>query len=271
MPGRDGPDLNLQEQGNHRQMRVLRQVPGKLVLMCAACGSLAPPALAQFFFVIPIPRSQADPESISASTTQRKVAMCAAFHKEVIDPDLDGSRDQSWHGEVIHTAMQRLSDFAEAKKLVGAYMGQWSRQQKQNLDVGKVYGRMLVEGCAVANLPAFKVQYDYWKTLKPDSTSERASLRHIPAQPINLDSVFTPADFPSGMHIPPRKYATGVRLQIDRKGGVSRCDIEQPSGSGPLDAATCDVLVARARFTPAFEDGINVVQDYAYIHTWIMP
>jgi TonB family protein len=249
----------------------IRRIFAAFLAVCAANGPLSPQASAQFFFIIPIPRSQADPDSINATLAQRKVAMCAAFHKEVIDPDLDGTRDQSWHGDVIHTAMQRLSDFAEAKKLVGAYMGQWNRQQKQSVESGRVYGRMLIEGCAVANLPGFKVQYDYWKTLKADDKGKVASLRHIPARPINLDSVITSADFPAGFHPAQRNFTTGVRLQIDRKGAVTRCDVEQPSGSDELDRATCALLTARARFVPAFEDGIFAVQDYPFTQTWTAP
>jgi hypothetical protein len=232
---------------------------------------LPSPAVAQFFFIIPIPRSSANPDTISATSDQRKLAMCAAFHEDVIDPDISGTRQGSWHGEVIHAAMQRLTDYPDAKKLIGAYMGQWNRQQKQNFEAGRAYGRTMAEGCSAANLPMLSVQYDYWKRLPADTSGAATSLAHIPAEPVKLDNLITSADFPAGFHPAKPVYATAVSLQIDAKGSVADCFVEETSGSEQIDDATCNLLKTRAQFRPAFEDGYLVVSEYRYRQKWPAP
>jgi hypothetical protein len=238
------------------------------VLASVSTGALPSPAAAQFFFLIPIPRFGGNPDSINATSEQRKLAMCAAFHQEVVDSDMNGKRADSWHGEITQIVMQRLKTFPEAKKLVGAYMGQWARQQKQNYESGQAYARVMMEGCGSANLPVHKMQYDYWKTLTPDSTGQTASLDHIPPRPVKLDGLIGASDFPAGFHATKPMYLTTVSLQIDAKGTVVDCFVEESSGAEEIDDATCNLLKARAEFLPAFEDGRLYPSQYRYQQTW---
>jgi TonB family protein len=41
------------------------------------------------------------------------------------------------------------------------------------------------------------------------------------------------------------------RVKIDRRGVPSQCEVTQSSGFERLDMATCNLLMSRARFTPA--------------------
>ena len=41
------------------------------------------------------------------------------------------------------------------------------------------------------------------------------------------------------------------RVKIDRKGVPNQCEVTQSSGFERLDVATCELLMSRARFTPA--------------------
>jgi protein TonB len=41
------------------------------------------------------------------------------------------------------------------------------------------------------------------------------------------------------------------RVKIDRRGVARECEVTQSSGFQRLDAATCALLMSRARFTPA--------------------
>jgi TonB family protein len=41
------------------------------------------------------------------------------------------------------------------------------------------------------------------------------------------------------------------RVKIDRRGMASDCEVTQSSGFERLDVATCEMLMLRARFTPA--------------------
>ena len=51
------------------------------------------------------------------------------------------------------------------------------------------------------------------------------------------------------------------QLVIGTNGRVSACNILQSSGSAALDAATCSMLTARARFEPARDANGNAVTD----------
>lgn len=237
----------------------------------AASLPMAAPAAAQFFFIIPIPHSSANPDKISATSGQRKLAMCAAYHQSIVDPDIDGTRATSWHGDIAHAVMERLADYPDAKKLIGAYIGQWMQQQKMSIEVGGAYSRILTEGCNSANLPGNRIQYDYWKALPPGATGKAASLDSIPASPIKLDGLITAADLPAGFHGAKPAYVTKVTLEISRSGQVTDCTVAETSGADPLDEATCALLKDRARFRPALAGGRPDISDYAYTQTWQMP
>ena len=47
---------------------------------------------------------------------------------------------------------------------------------------------------------------------------------------------------------------TAFRVKVDVTGKVEECEVTESSGSGDLDATTCDLIMRRARFIPA-QDG----------------
>lgn len=154
---------------------------GALALSFAAVASSA--SAFPFFFIFPIPRGSVDPDKIDASLEQRKLAMCAAYHQNVIDPEVSGKRETTYHGDIVKAVMDRLSTFPNAKKLVGTYIGQWRLQAKQNYQSGQDYARMLIEGCNHANLPVNKLQYDDWKSSSVGNTASKPSNAQPAAQP----------------------------------------------------------------------------------------
>lgn len=224
-----------------------------------------------FFFIFPIPRGSVNPDKIDASLEQRKLAMCAAYHENVIDPEIDGKRETSYHGDVVSTVVNKLSSFTNSKKLIGAYIGQWRLQTKQSYQSGQDYARMLVEGCNYSNLPVNKIQHDVWKNAATAVTAKPFSIRDIPPQPIKLDEVISSADFPSKTVPVKARYAVSTTLQIDRSGKVVDCFIEASSGSELLDETTCDLLKQRAQFLPGSVDGVVAVSEFQYTYAWSNP
>jgi TonB family protein len=63
--------------------------------------------------------------------------------------------------------------------------------------------------------------------------------------------LFSEDDYPAEALRAEEEGSVGARLQVSREGRVEGCTVVQSSGSASLDSATCRLLVARARFTPA--------------------
>ena len=82
----------------------------------------------------------------------------------------------------------------------------------------------------------------------------------------------TTSDYPSDAL---RFQITGVtafRLYIDTAGKPSRCEIVQSSGFDVLDTATCELILARARFTPARNAaGMPAEGTYSNRVRWVTP
>lgn len=238
-----------------------------LCIVAASANAAAIP----FFFIIPIPRGSVDPDKIDASLDQRKLAMCAAYHQNVIDPEIDGKREASYHGDVVNTVVGRLSNFKNSKKLIGAYIGQWRLQTKQSYQSGQNYTRMLIEGCNYSNLPVNKIQHDVWKNGATAVTAKPVSLLDIPPKPLKLDGVISSTDFPANILPVKTLYTVSTTLQIDRSGRVVDCFIDATSGSELLDETTCNLLKQRAEFSPASVDGVVAVSEFQYTHAWSNP
>lgn len=63
--------------------------------------------------------------------------------------------------------------------------------------------------------------------------------------------------------------ATGFTLTIDANGRVSDCTVTRSSGHGELDAATCQLVMKRARFDPARgQDGGRTGGSYSSSVRW---
>lgn len=68
---------------------------------------------------------------------------------------------------------------------------------------------------------------------------------------VNLNGYFTADDYPAAALNDEQEGTSHFRLMIGTDGRVSRCEITASSGFAALDAATCRILTARARYRPA--------------------
>jgi protein TonB len=77
----------------------------------------------------------------------------------------------------------------------------------------------------------------------------------------NLAAFFTDADYPAEAIAAKEQGEVGFTLEVGADGRVAGCLITRSSGSSALDSATCRVLGARARFTPARDSNGMPAQD----------
>ena len=97
-----------------------------------------------------------------------------------------------------------------------------------------------------------------------------ASLAPSSAVPLApLGSLITSSDYPAGAMQRGVTGRVGFRLRLDATGKPDGCVVSQTSGSVELDNATCDLMLARARFKPALEPGGEPVRgDYSARVVW---
>ena len=82
----------------------------------------------------------------------------------------------------------------------------------------------------------------------------------------------TTNDYPSRALREEREGTTGFRLTVGPDGRVTNCEITSSSGSPDLDAATCDNLRRRARFTPGTDgEGQPTTSSYSSRTRWVIP
>jgi TonB family protein len=77
----------------------------------------------------------------------------------------------------------------------------------------------------------------------------------------NLASYVSNDDYPQDALNREEQGTVGFRLEVDQAGKVSRCIVTASSGSFSLDSATCRIMTARARFSPAINDLGQPVRD----------
>ena len=84
-------------------------------------------------------------------------------------------------------------------------------------------------------------------------------VRTVPPQSAsgNLQGLFTADDYPSQAIANDEQGTVAVSLQIGANGRVTGCSTTSSSGSRSLDSATCRILRARAKFTPARDNQGN--------------
>jgi TonB family protein len=87
-------------------------------------------------------------------------------------------------------------------------------------------------------------------------------LRVQPRAPIG--TWFSQDDYPASALRGREEGTTRFRVEIDPTGRVSRCDVQQTSGSNALDNATCRILRSRARFLPAVDIEGNPASDHYF-------
>jgi len=111
----------------------------------------------------------------------------------------------------------------------------------------------------------------------PDQTSSRVHWV-LPEQAsstsarANLASYISDSDYPAEAIRAGEQGTVGFKLDIGPDGLVSACTILLSSNSASLDAATCRILQARARFTPARDSAGHAVADAVKGRIrWVLP
>jgi periplasmic protein TonB len=100
----------------------------------------------------------------------------------------------------------------------------------------------------------------------PRFTATRASPKGNPGSWANNN------DYPARAMREEREGTTGFRVQIGPDGRVTDCSITSSSGHSDLDAAACDNIRRRARFTPAKDGEGNPTTDtYSNRVRWVIP
>lgn len=87
-----------------------------------------------------------------------------------------------------------------------------------------------------------------------------------------LASIITEEDYPAAAIRDGAEGRVQATLLVSREGRVTGCAVTVSSGSPLLDATTCRILVARARFSPARTAGGRAVADTAAVAVvWQLP
>jgi TonB family protein len=90
--------------------------------------------------------------------------------------------------------------------------------------------------------------------------------------PVNSDQWVLSTDYPAEAIAAGEEGTVGVRLDVDAAGRVASCTITQSAKSAALDAASCRLLVQRARFKPARDKGgKEIASTYEASFQWIIP
>ena len=82
----------------------------------------------------------------------------------------------------------------------------------------------------------------------------------------------TTNDYPSRALREEREGVTGFRVTIGTDGRVTDCSVTSSSGHSDLDAAACENIRRRARFTPASDsEGQPITDTYSNRVRWVIP
>jgi TonB family protein len=87
-----------------------------------------------------------------------------------------------------------------------------------------------------------------------------------------LATLFSMDDYPYAAYQGEAEGVVEFTLVIDARGMPSRCIVTRSSSNDVLDRATCDILMERARFTPARDEEGRAVEDRVRSRVrWVMP
>jgi len=104
----------------------------------------------------------------------------------------------------------------------------------------------------------------------PAAEAEQPGEAMVPAT--NPGSWVTNDDYPAAAMRDEREGTTGFRLTISADGLPEQCDVTAPSGHPDLDAATCRLLMERARFKAGRDArGMRVGGTYSNRIRWQIP
>jgi len=111
----------------------------------------------------------------------------------------------------------------------------------------------------------------------PDQISDRVTWM-LPEPPTearaqaNLASSIQDGDYPALAMRRGEQGIVGFELDVTPTGRVANCRVTAPSGSRLLDAVTCQVMISRARFTPARNaDGSAAPDTVSSQIRWLLP
>ena len=89
------------------------------------------------------------------------------------------------------------------------------------------------------------------------------------ARLVNFDEVFNSDNYPFWALQNWDEGTVRFRIEVDASGATTACRIVQPSGVPTLDQPTCDLLLAKARFSPATDRrGRPVGGSYSRVVKW---
>jgi protein TonB len=77
----------------------------------------------------------------------------------------------------------------------------------------------------------------------------------------DLRSLFSGDDYPASAQAAGAEGTAQAQLTIGPDGRVTGCNLVRSTGNGALDAATCNILRRRAKFTPARDSNGNATSD----------
>ena len=96
--------------------------------------------------------------------------------------------------------------------------------------------------------------------------------RSTPTPITNPGTWITPDDYPAVAWVSHAEGSVGFELQVDPRGKVSRCNVTTSSGFAVLDQAACNLLSARASFSPGHDaQGKAISGTYRSRVRWVMP
>jgi TonB family protein len=135
--------------------------------------------------------------------------------------------------------------------------------------LGTGLGLLALTGTSQAQIP------QHPRLLSPDQSARPVQTGVPPGGPVplgNPGSWVTTFDYPSEALRANAQGATGFRLTVDTEGRVTACQITSSSGSGTLDAATCNLVTSRAHFRPSTNArGKPVVGSFNSRLRWAIP
>jgi TonB family protein len=127
------------------------------------------------------------------------------------------------------------------------------------VDVGRTV-RMEIEGIGIA-VAVYRAR-----------SAPAAAAQNAPQAKAAIQSLVSEADYPATALRAGEQGISRVRLDVGPNGRVTGCAVTASSGSAALDSATCRLLVARARFTPARRpDGTSVAGTATAELGWTLP
>jgi TonB family protein len=100
-----------------------------------------------------------------------------------------------------------------------------------------------------------------------------AAVSSSQAQPVPIDPSkwFSSDDYPFEASFEGVEGSVEYELDVDASGKATSCRIAVSSGNAALDQKTCEVLVARAHFNPALNDGQPIAGTYKNKISWRAP